>query len=82
MNIDTTSPNSLGIAAYMLFQMLQHDSTVYFSFDKEKKRRGGREGKKNGRGGEGRGGKKEKEREREKEGNPESVSSSFKKNNA
>lgn len=46
MSIDTTNPNSLGIAGYTLFQMLQHHSTVDFSFDKEKKKGGDREGKK------------------------------------
>ena len=40
-SIDTTSPNSSGIAAYMLLQMLQHDFTIYFSLGREEKRRGG-----------------------------------------
>lgn len=60
-----TNPNSLGTAAYMLFQTLQHDSTVYFSFDKEEKRRGGRERERLGKGQEGK--KKEKKRNPEQQ---------------
>lgn len=51
----------------MLFQTLQHDSTVYFSFGKGEKRRGG-EGK--GKGGERRGEKKRNPEQQKIDSNP------------